>query len=136
VVLLGLVLLSSVGKFGSCFDALPTLAWGVLGVLLSFTRDLVITILYSRCPLAGSVLHGPEREGRQPSPVITWLVWCDEVRWFHKEAWWHLCGYSCFLCLSLICFVSLIYFVRGFPHHFVSVWPCGFIYKAGRKLFC
>jgi hypothetical protein len=37
------------------------------------------------------------------------------------------CGYSCFLCLSLICFV------RGVPRHFVSVWPCGFIYKAGRK---
>jgi hypothetical protein len=29
------------------------------------------------------------------------------------------------LCLSLICFV------RGYPYHFVSVQPFGFIYKAG-----
>jgi hypothetical protein len=32
-----------------------------------------------------------------------------------------------FVVLSLFCFV------RGFPHHFVSVGPFGFIYKAGRK---
>jgi hypothetical protein len=38
------------------------------------------------------------------------------------------CDYSCFIfILSLICFV------RGLPHHFVSVLPRGFIYKAGRK---
>jgi hypothetical protein len=30
-------------------------------------------------------------------------------------------------------FLSLFCFVRGFSHHFVSVWPFGFIYKAGRK---
>jgi hypothetical protein len=30
-------------------------------------------------------------------------------------------------------FISLIYFVRGSPHHFISVWPYGFIYKAERK---
>jgi hypothetical protein len=66
------------------------LARGVCSGLLSYIRDFVFTTLCPRCPLAGSVLHIPEREGRQPFLVTTWGVWCDYIWWFHKEVWWHL----------------------------------------------
>jgi hypothetical protein len=37
--------------------------------------------------------------------------------------------------LMLLLFLLFIFdlLVRGSPHHYVSVWPFGFIYKAGRK---
>jgi hypothetical protein len=37
--------------------------------------------------------------------------------------------------LMLLLFLLFIFdlLVRGSPHHFVSVWPFGFIYKVGRK---
>ena len=41
--------------------------------------------------------------------------------------WWQVWFSLCFFFLSVICFV------RGSPHHFVSVRPLCFIYKAGRK---
>jgi hypothetical protein len=37
------------------------------------------------------------------------------------------------VCLVVFLFFIFDCFVRGSPHHFVSVWPCGFIYKAERK---
>jgi hypothetical protein len=36
------------------------------------------------------------------------------------------------LVLLVLFYLSLIYFLRGFTRHFVSVWPFGFIYKSGR----
>ena len=76
---LGLVSVASatVGKSESCFEELSAMAWSALGDLLSSTRDSVFTFLHPRCPLAGSALHGPEREGRRPFPVTIWWRWCD-----------------------------------------------------------
>ena len=59
---LGITVLSSVSKFGSCLEDPLALAWGVLAGLLSYTCDLVITTLHSCYPLAGSSLRDPERE--------------------------------------------------------------------------
>ena len=57
----GCVSLSSTGKLGSCIEAPSSLAWGDLSDLPSFMNDLVITLHGPRCPLAGSMLHGPKR---------------------------------------------------------------------------
>jgi hypothetical protein len=40
-----IVRLLSLGKFGPCLEELLALVWGTLGCLLSYTCDLVITIL-------------------------------------------------------------------------------------------
>jgi hypothetical protein len=74
--------LSLVDKFGSCLEALPALAWGCLGSLLSHRHDLVIATLCLHFLLVGSALHGLEWEGRRPSSTTTRWVWCDDVLWF------------------------------------------------------
>ena len=52
-------------------EASSALTWDVSVGILSLTRDLVGIGLGPRYSLAGSVLRGPEREGRRPSPA--WL---------------------------------------------------------------
>jgi hypothetical protein len=37
---------------------------GVIGGLLSYTLDFIVSGPSPRCPTAGSTLDGPEREGR------------------------------------------------------------------------
>ena len=73
-------------SFNSWREASVAPAWDDLAGLLSLTRDLVVTVLGPRCLLAGSALHGPEREGRRPSPAMAWCDQCNSVRWFSQEA--------------------------------------------------
>jgi hypothetical protein len=79
----GPAVLASTDVLGSYHGALWPPAMGVLDDLLSFTRDFVVFGPGTWCLLAGSALHGPEREGRRPFPAIAWWVWCNEVRRFH-----------------------------------------------------
>jgi hypothetical protein len=52
-------------------------------------HDLVVNAL-GPCSLAGSVLHGPEQDGRRPFPAEAWRVQCHDVPHFQKEVWCHL----------------------------------------------
>jgi hypothetical protein len=45
---------------------------------------------------------------------------------------WFLVDFASLMLLLFLLFIFDL-LVRGSPHHYVSVWPFGFIYKAGRK---
>lgn len=122
------------------------LASGLLdsGVAVAFasvssTRFLVGATPGPRCALAcsGSTI----RSGRTGGPLRRQLGVSGGTR-SGGYPWWLVvflvsslgcfvvgCGFSCISCFSLMCFV------RGSPHHLVSVWLWCFIYKAGWKPF-
>jgi hypothetical protein len=53
------------------------LAMGVIGSLLSYARDVVITSLVIYIPLEGSATRARGRGGVGGSPTRTWWVRCD-----------------------------------------------------------
>ena len=130
-------MLASVGNFRSCLEALPTLARGVL-VGPSILYTCLCYHLSSSSSSAGRI--GAPRTGARRQAAISGDDLVGVVR---RSPMFSQGGLETPLASSFECFyrvwlllyscLSLICFVRGFPHHIVSVWPCGFIYKAGRK---
>jgi hypothetical protein len=107
-------------------------ARGVLGGLLSYTHDLVVS-----CPVLGVYWQdwrstaGARGQAALSSDILVGLGWRCTANSL-GDVVSPLVGCLGFVLLFFFFFIFDC-FVRGSPHHFVSVWPCGFIYKAERK---
>jgi hypothetical protein len=81
---LGIVLLISPDMLEPYLNALCSWRGCSRQPPILYTPVLAVSRLDTCCLRIGSALHGPEREGGWPIPDISWWVWCDEVKWFHK----------------------------------------------------
>ena len=131
---------SSAGIFGSCLEAPSTWAWADSLASHSFTRVLIGSTRSPRFPQAssGSTIRsggswGPLRwklgvSGETRSDSFLWQRVSFRVR--SLGCFVAGCGFS-----RIPVYFSLICFVRGSPHHHVSVRLCCFYLYSGAEGF-